>query len=300
MEWNRWWRRGRAAAARLSPRHRRWLAFLRAFELDPRELAAPLAAPSDRDFLIGGSPRSGTTLLSAVLYQPPGVVTFMEPWDGMRLAPAELFRSFRDEIATGTLRRGKLDVPKLMESGRVRWWAEGETPVHIEAARDCLVGVKWPAFWQYLDLLPTTKFLMTLRHPFETISSYKKKGGALVDGLDYDIAFNRGINQELEAATGDLALRRVLLYERINQQLLPFLDRPNVLAVRYERWFDDADALLDEIADFLGTELRMDHVTIRRSSEPWDLTHRDIELIQEHCRSAEMLGYDVARPVSLP
>ncbi len=300
MEWSRLRRSARTVGSRLSPRHRRWLAFLSSFELDPRELSGPLEPPGERAFLMAGSPRSGTTLLSAVLYQPPAIVTFMEPWDGMRYQPAELFRSLRQEIATGTLRSGKLDVPQLMQTGRVKWWAEGETPVDIDVASDCLVGVKWPAFWQYLDLLPSTKFLITFRHPFETISSYKKKGGALLDGLDYDIAFNRGINTELLAATGDESLRRILLYERINQELLRSVDRDNVVTVRYERWFEDPDGLLEEIGEFLGRALSMDHVAIRRPSAPWDLTVREVELIREHCSSAATLGYDLDVPVSLP
>lgn len=284
--------------SRFSPRRRRWQTFLRSFELDPRSLGSNIEPPGERDFLIAGSPRSGSTLLSAVLYQPPGVVTFMEPWDGMRFLPARLFTTLRDEIATGTIRRSKLDLPELMRSGNIVWSAEGATPVSVEADPDCLVGVKWPAFWQYIGLLPTTKFLLTVRHPFETISSYKRKGGALGTGLDYDIAFNRAINEELGRAAPDDELRRVLLYERINREVVTAAQRDNVLLVRYERWFEDPDQLLKEIEAFLGAKLSANHVKIRRPPDPPRLTETELELIREHCRSARELGYDLDLPAS--
>jgi hypothetical protein len=101
----------RAAAAPLSPRHRRWRRLLASLALDPDRLAPPIAAPAAGDFIVCGAPRTGTTLLAAMLYQPPAVVTAMEPWDGLRLAPAELFASIRREIDdTGRLSGSKLDV----------------------------------------------------------------------------------------------------------------------------------------------------------------------------------------------
>jgi hypothetical protein len=264
-------------------------------------MAPPVTPPGERDFLMCGSPRSGTTLLCAALFQPPGIVTFMEPWDGMRLPPAELFPSMRREIESGAIQRGKLDVPTLTAGGTVRWWDEGTTPVSVEVAPNYLVGVKWPAFWQYLGLLPETKFLVTVRHPHETISSYKKKGGALLEGLDYPIAFNRRFNDTLRAATRDEALRRILLYEHINQEILRYVERPNVLVVRYERWFEEPEALVKEISEFLDTDVRLDHVSIRRSSRAVDLTEREIELIRRHCASAVQLGYDLdAAPSAHP
>ena len=78
------WQRFRDAAGRLSPRRRRWERFLQALPLDPSELEVPLAPPGRDDFIICGCPRTGTTLLAAVLFQPPRMVTCMEPWDGMR------------------------------------------------------------------------------------------------------------------------------------------------------------------------------------------------------------------------
>ncbi|MGH2653251.1 MAG: sulfotransferase [Actinomycetota bacterium] len=275
----------------LSPDHRRWRRFSETLTLDPERLPRPLEAPGPNDFLICGSPRTGTSLLCAALFQPPRCITVMEPWDGMRLAPARLFPSLREEMEeTGHLRRGKLDVTTLYRDGGVRWCTEGVSAVPVRCPDDCLVGIKWPAFWRYLELLPATKFVVCLRHPLEVVASYRKAGGSLAEGFDYDIPFNRAMNAELRASTADEAIRRIRLYDYINARVLPFLERPNVLAVRYERWFTEPEAVLNELGEFLGTDLRGNRARIQppRQEDQW---REEIQLIRAHCTTAERLGY---------
>jgi len=280
----------RAAATRLSPRHRRWRRLLDSLTLDPDRLPRPVEAPTRRDFIICGCPRTGTALLTAMLFQPPQVVTVMEPWDGMRLPPAELFRSLRAELATGRLGRGRLDLPALERDGTVRWCRDGEIPHPVEAALDHLLGVKWPAFWRYLDLLPETRFLVCLRHPAAVVRSFAAVGGRLGEGLEYDTPFNRAMNDALVAASGDAAVRRVLLYDYVNQRVVPHLGRPNVMAVRFERWFTEPDALVAELASFLGVRLRPDRARI--GPNPSDEADDEaLAVVRRHCRTAEALGY---------
>ena len=276
----------------LSPDHRRWRRFSETLTLDPGRLAYPLEAPDPNDFLVCGSPRTGTSLLCAALFQPPRCITVMEPWDGMRLPPAHLFRSLREEIEeTGQLRRGKLDVMTLNRDGGVRWCTEGACAVSVRCPDDCRVGVKWPAFWRYLELLPTTKFVVCLRHPFEVIASYRTAGGSLAEGFDYDIPFNRAMNAELRASTRNEAIRRIRLYDYINARVLPFLERPNVLAVRYERWFTEPEAVLGEVGDFLGSDLRGSRARIQPPRQDDSAPREEIQLIRAHCTTAEPLGY---------
>lgn len=281
----------RPVARVVSPRHRRWVRFLRSFEFDPDEV--PLEEPGPGDFVICGASRTGTSLLTAQLYQPPRVVTVMEPWDGLRVPPAELFADLRRELATGTLRRGRLDVAALESDGAVRWCRDGERSVAVEVEPGHLLGVKWPAWWRYLGRFSTTRFLVCVRDPLETIASFKRSGGRLAEGLNYDVRFNASMNRELEAATSDPALRRVLLYDHVNERILPHLDDPNVLVVRYERWFDDADALLAEIGGFLDVDLEPGRVRIRRPARRPEelLTPRERDLVRAHCRTGPALGY---------
>ena len=291
---HRVWTNLRSLIVPLSPRRQRWKRFLSELRLDAADLPRPLPAPSPRDFIICGAPRTGTTLLAAMLFQPPRVLTVMEPWDGMRLPPAELFASLREEIvSTGRLRRGKLHIARLLEEGVVEWRGEGTESPPLTASEDFLLGVKWPAYWRYLELLPETRFLVCVRDPLEVLNSFKREGGRLRDGLEYDIAFNRELNADLEAATADLSLRRVLLYERIHQRILPWLSHPNVFTVRYERWFSDPGELLGEIGNFLGVELGPPPATIRRSPHEISLSAPEVALLREHCKSADLLGYRV-------
>jgi hypothetical protein len=285
-----------AAATALSPRYRRWHRVLRSLTLDPDQLPRPIDPPGPRDFIICGSPRSGTSLLAAMLFSPPESVTVMEPWDALRLPPAELFASLRTEMTqTGHLARGRLDVPALLQDGAVEWTHDGETAHPVTISDDTAVGVKFPAFWRYLPLLPMTKFLVCLRDPAQVIHSYERKGGALGQGYEYDAAFNRRMNSELAAAADDAALRRILLYDYINERILDHLDRPNVFAVRYERWFENPENLVAEIASFLDIRLRRPlpgagkpQIRSPRHSQVSDLER---ECIRRHCRTAATLGY---------
>jgi hypothetical protein len=282
-------------ARTMSPRRRRWDKFLRTLPIDPDQLAAPLVAPAEGDFIICGCPRTGTSLVNAILYQPPAVVTVMEPWDGMRMLPADLFASLRNEIVnTGRLTRGRLDVDALISEGSVRWCQEARTSHTIQPDGNYCLGVKWPAFWRYLELLPNSKFVVCLRHPIEVIHSFKRAGGRLALGLNYDTAFNRSMNEYLLMVTDDVALRRVLLFDYIHSKLLPHLTRTNVFVVRYERWFTEREALTAELGTFLNVKLQVGRPTIQHPKSEPRLDPYEMALLSEHCTTAHHLGYSLA------
>ena len=280
------------AARLISPRHRHWRRLGASLTLDPDLLERPIDEPGGNDFVICGLSRSGTSLLAAALYQPPRVVTVMEPWDGLRLPPADLFASLRGEMTQGRLARGRLDVASLLASGEVRWGHDGQYPHDVVVDPDTALGVKWPIFWRYLPLLPTTKFLVCLRHPAEVVSSFASMDGTLGEGLDYEAAFNRDMNRQLMEATEDPAHRRLLLLEYVASRIVPYLDRPNVHVVRYERWFDDRDDLMADISAFLGVALEPGFPAIRRPRN----TRHDPEvlaMLREAAPSTTALGYRI-------
>jgi hypothetical protein len=229
-----------------------------------------------------------------MLFQAPRVLTVMEPWLGMRLPPRELFATIRNDIdTTGRLAFGKLDVGELQRKGVVRWVKDGSVTTKVETVDDYLLGIKWPAYWRYVDRLPVTKFLVCVRNPVEVIASFKHTGGRLALGLGYDLAFDRRLNRELVSSTRDLALRRVLLFDTIYSHLIPYMTADNVLPVRYERWFDDPQRLMDEISSFLQSDLGSMPVKIRSPSSRPKLDKSEMRLIVKHCKTANPLGYHI-------
>jgi hypothetical protein len=239
--------------------------------------------------MICGTPRSGTALLTAMLFQPPRVVTVMEPWDALRLPPNELYESLKRELSLGTLRRGRLNVDELRRSGTVSWCRDGERSAQVDFRPSTRLGVKFPAFWQYLPLFPETKFLVCVRSPFDVVASFAQVGGRLAEGLDYDVPFNREMNEDLMARTSDPGLRRVLLYDYINSRLMPFLERPNVWVVRYERWFTEPVDQLDDIGAFLGVDLSTPLPRLQRPKP--SAGQEESERVRAHCATAPALGY---------
>ena len=287
------WGTVRPTLARLSPNARRYQRFLSELPLDPDRLPSRLPEAGALDYVMCGCPRTGTTLLAAALHQPPAAITVMEPWDGMRMPPHALFTSLREEIAsTGELRRGRLDLDALEADGEVAWCQEGAIVRRLTPAEPFVLGVKWTGWWRFIDRMPATKFLVCLRHPAEVVASFRDAGGRVAQGLQYDTAFNRTLNREL-GQVRDVEERRVRLFEYVHTRLLPLLERPNVLAVRYERWALDADGLLAEIGEFLGHAFGPPPVRIRPGREP-RLSPRERELLVRHCSTAAALGYPLA------
>ncbi|MCU1496212.1 MAG: sulfotransferase [Acidimicrobiales bacterium] len=273
----------------VSPRHRRWRTILRSSDLAIDDLPKVLPAPGPDDILICGSPRSGTALVTAQLHQPPMSLGVMEPWDALRLPPRELFASVRSELEGGVLRRGRLDLDALERDHRVRWCRDGELPHPVEYRPDTVVAIKYPGFWRYLDRLPQTRFVVCLRDPVETIRSFRTTGGRLREGLQYDLPFEDQLNRQLRERYTWPVRRRVALYDTINEALLPHLDRPEVFVVRYERWFDDPDVLMAELAAFVGRDLGPGPARIASARSSGD-TAEDA-FIRRTCTTAAALGY---------
>lgn len=276
-------------AALLSPRHRHWKRLLRSLTFDPDDFTT-LERPSHDDVILCGVPRSGTTLLAAVLFQPPNIVSVVEPWDGLRMPPALLFSSLRSEIeSTGRLTRGRLDTAAILDSGRVAWTRDGGAPFDLSVGDDYILAIKWPAFWRYLDLLDQTRFLVCVRHPSEVVASFEKTGGRLAQGLDYDVPFNAQMNKALAGAANAHSIRRYLLYEYIASRIVPHISRENVFVVHYERWFGDRDRLENELSDFLGVDVAGSPVAITSSSA--GASRQPDALANKLCPSARALGY---------
>lgn len=215
----------------------------------------------------------------------------MEPWDGLRLAPANLFASIREEIEeTGNLGRGRLDVPALAK-GEVKWHRDGAGVYPVEVTTGYQLGVKWPGFWRYLDLLPQTRFVVCVRHPLDVIRSFEQTGGRLSAGLEYDVAFHGRMNRELTRSTTDIRVRRALLYQYVAERILPHIGRPQVLLLDFDRWRSEPATVLTEISSYLGVATIQPQVPIQVPEREVDSEAAD--LIRRYCPAALDLGYEL-------
>ncbi len=121
----------------------------------------------------------------------------------MRLPSAALFASLREELAGGRLARGRLDLPALRAEGAVRWCPARAGAATVDYGPSTVVSMKWPGYWRYLELLASTRLVVTVRHSAEVIGSFKAQGGGVCLGLQYETRFNRTLNAELGAAADD-------------------------------------------------------------------------------------------------
>jgi hypothetical protein len=214
----------------------------------------------------------------------------MEPWDAFRLPPHDLFTSLREEMSKGILSRGRLDVENLRSSGEVNWTADAKKPVQVEYHDYSLVGVKVPSYWQFLDKLPETRFLVCVRDPVEVVTSFARQSGTLHRGLEYELPFNRAINDRLRREYKTEESRRIGLWDLIAEGIIPHVDRPQVHLVRYEDWEVRPAALLGEVASFLGIsspKLQLAPRTPGRRP-----TAEERERILRTSRNAHLLGYE--------
>lgn len=279
--------------ARTGPWSRlRWALFDRSLSLDPAELPRPVAAPGPRDFVICGAPRTGTTLLCGLLHQEPKVVTVMQPWDGLRTPIDRLFAELRKEIESGWLRSGRLDLAALREKGALVPLSAAAKSFPVTVGDDYLLGVKWPVFQRYVELLPETRFLVCVRHPAAVVASYAQGAGnpglrRFAKGYPNPNGFNREMIRRLREATDD-AQRRLLLFDYHYERVIPHLGRENVMLVHHERWYTEPDVLLAEIGAFLGVPLHRGHVRIESRPRPGD---PDTETILRRSSTARFLGY---------
>lgn len=278
----------------VSPRHRRWKALVDSLQLERGAILDSDLQLGGDEFLICGFPRSGTALLTALLFQPPDVVAVMEPWDAMRLPPRQLFDSLRAEISAGQLKRGRLDLTALRECAAVEWCGDGATSAAISPHATTQYGVKFPTFWQLLDRIPDARFLVCVRHPYDVITSFSKQSGSLSAGLEYDIPFNQALNEKLVRATSDPETRRILLYELIAQGIAAAMDRSNVLIVRYESWVDEPEAQWDRICRHLNVSLALPRDLLQVRPDNLDPTRAEFMRVWgSRLPTAQAIGYSL-------
>ncbi len=146
-----------------------------------------------RPFIVTGPPRSGTSLLTALLTRKPNVLVANEPVIVSDLflahgAPARLLRGYTYATARRAYKDGTLKTkvdPTSKDRPTTDTWNVGATrefvSVKIREDQNLCVGVKHPIpFMEYLHELvtgwPELKVIVSVREPGPTIRSWRETG----------------------------------------------------------------------------------------------------------------------------
>lgn len=204
------------------------------------------------DFLIIGAPKAGSTAVHAALQQHP-----------------QLFLSTPKEpkfFLTG----GKRPDPRHhrgpgdLHSSREWVWDRARYEALFDnAPYGALRGESTPFYlWdrqahrRIHAALPDVKMIAVLRDP--VTRAYSNWTHLWGDGLEPEADFLTAVGLERQrAAAGYAPFWRYVelgLYGHQLQHLYRYFSRDQVFVLRYRRLIDDSEAVLDEMADFLGVE----------------------------------------------
>lgn len=142
-------------------------------------------------FLVTGPPRSGTSLLTALLTRKPNVLVVNEPIVVSDLTfveydPAELLKGYFNHTARRAVTRGLLktkvdpDHPHHSTTDTAnRGYARNDVPVRIDPTRPLAIGVKHPqTFMEFMqeicDAWPELRIVCAVRDPGPTIRSWRE------------------------------------------------------------------------------------------------------------------------------
>lgn len=306
-------------AARVARRSRkRW------FGSSARRLAAVPAAPaggSARDLIITGLPRSGTSYLCKALDGFSNVAVINEPealFDGLRWAPEPwavplLHADLRARIDAGEAVANKLDARGELTDDTALHDARAPYRPQLRDERWLLATKNTLAYLARLDgimrLMPQARVLACVRHPLDTLASWKgtfahlAKGdptGLPVGGLA-DPYLPAHLRQGLQALLqlDQPAMRRAAWWSLLANEILRWRGRIEV--VRYEDLVAEPAATIQRALGPLGpaagesaAPLPPSKVrTTRRSA----LDAGDWQAVASLCASvAEAFGYDCTLP----
>jgi hypothetical protein len=260
------------------------------------------------DFIITGLPRSGTSMLCHVLSRVPNMVVINEPKEVHPALSAVTgnhnlavyYRKIRADIIYGQPIENKVtESGQLIEDTRIEDVRRLYQP-DISSA-DFHLGTKNPLVYltrlRWLcDTYPHMPKIATIRHPYDTIASWKKSfehlatvnhnaftlGGAADPLID---AYQRERIEKIVAQPSEV-IRRALLWSYLADML--WRDRDKVHVVKYEDLTSSPLQSLSEILEALSVKARPGPLAapIRESRVGSELDLQDKLVVQQLCTSS--------------
>lgn len=268
------------------------------------------------DFLITGLPRSGTSLLCSLLDSMDNVIVINEPQEIFMALSSPVpavnlscyYRQMRTDIILGRMLHNKVDDQgHVIEDTRLLDVRRSYQPA-IDSP-EFLLGTKNPLAYlarlrQLCEDLPDLPKIATIRHPVDTIASWKRSFPHL-EKIDLDAfpfqaehdvfidAFQR--KSLLQIRNQDsVIVRRALMWCYLTE--LIWRDRKQLVVIRYEDLLADSAATLAKVTASIGINVLEVDVSenIRPSLKRPEMEASEINLIAMLCsKSMSKWGYSI-------
>ncbi|MCK4910300.1 MAG: sulfotransferase [Thermodesulfovibrionales bacterium] len=259
----------------------------------------------DRIFILCGLPRSGTTYLAALLYNPPEVITLSEAggkWKqfyrehGVDPGIFDLLKDFRKRILDGEEMATFEGTAGFEGKGRVDTWNQKKEQRKVDALPDFHLGLKNPEiFLAYLGMFAEAglKCIVTVRHPAAVINSWVKKVQKKLDrGKSVEGKFANGDCLAYSSKSDDIVQRRIDLYNHLAGLVLEHKGHDNVMVIRHEDWYTDPTQL-ERVTGFLGIPSLGYLRPAPIKPDPPVLSAQEQERINKGCTIAAKLRYPI-------
>ena len=312
-------RSGSGAQPQPRPVRRRWFA---AGSRRPAVTALPPPArPPHHDLIVTGIPRSGTSHVCKTLDSFDNVAVINEPallFEGLRYAADPwtvplLHADLRARIDAGEHVPNKLDCRgELTEDTAVQETLAGYSP-RLRDGQWLLATKNTLAYMARLEgilrLMPHARVVACVRHPLDTLASWKGTFSHLAEGDPSALPVGGLADPFLPAhlrdglqgivRLTDPAMRRAAWWRLLAAEILRWGDRIEI--VRYEDLIADPAAgmrqLLGPLTGVAGTPAEPLRPSLVRTARRQCLDEADWRAVAMLCGSvAEAFGYDCSRP----
>jgi hypothetical protein len=309
-------RSGAVARTRPDPAHRRWYGF----GSRHCETAVPPGASLQRDLIVTGIPRSGTSYVCKTLDSYDNVAVVNEPallFEGLGYAADPwivpvLHADLRARIDAGESVQNKLDAKgELTEDTAV----QENLAAYYPSLRDgqwVLATKNTLAYMARLEgilrLMPDARVVACVRHPLDTVASWKGTFSHLAEGDPSKLPVGGLADPFLPAhlrdglqdivRLADPALRRAAWWRLLAAEILRWGDRVQI--IRYEDLVSNPEAcmrqLLGPLAGNAGHTPALLKPSSARITRRQTLDEADWRAVSSLCSGvAESFGYDCTR-----
>lgn len=260
-----------------------------------------------KPFILTGPPRSGTSLLTALLTRKGNVLVANEPvvlGDPLlaRGDPARLLRGYMISLARQAVRHGTMstkvdrkDPSRPTTDTAHRGSIRRNVPVTIDRARPLCVGVKHPiSFMEFLRELvegwPQLKVIVLAREPVHTIRSWRETTYGWQPGLDDPSqGLWRRMYAEIPAGESPLARRAHLWKLLVERGEKYAASHPSqVTLLRYESLLADPAATLRRLFEHIGADRPADPIDVsdvrpQQHASYKGFTEEEVQMIRSIC-----------------